>query len=90
MKKVDELACVTENLKPDIILITESWCHEEINNAYLSLDGYELQPDLRVDRSDTAQGRGGGLLVYSRYGTTVHKINKDSNIQQHRHSRWET
>jgi hypothetical protein len=62
---MDELAIITNDLKPDIILATETWCHSEISNAYLSLDGYELQPDLRVDREDTAQGRGGGLLVYT-------------------------
>lgn len=36
----------------------ESWCNSDISDAYLNIDGYELQQDLRMDRSDTAQGRG--------------------------------
>jgi hypothetical protein len=49
--------------KPDIVLVTESWCNNGITNAYLEIEGYEIQPDLRRDRVDTDQGRGGGLLV---------------------------
>jgi hypothetical protein len=40
--------------------VTESWCNEDISNAFLSLDGYELVPDLIMDRETTARGRGGG------------------------------
>jgi hypothetical protein len=59
VKKVDELGCVADLNKPDLILVTESWCNEDISNAFLSLDGYELVPDLRMDRETTARGRGG-------------------------------
>ena len=59
MKKVDELGCVADLNKPDLILVTESWCNEDISNAFLSLDGYELILDLRMDRETTARGRGG-------------------------------
>ncbi len=59
VKKIDELACVAGNLAPDIILITESWCNSDITDAFLSFDGYELQTELRLDRQDTPQGRGG-------------------------------
>jgi hypothetical protein len=62
VKKVDELGCVADLSKPDLILVTESWCNEDISNAFLSLDGYELKPDLRMDRKTTARGGGGGLL----------------------------
>jgi hypothetical protein len=69
VKKVDELGCVADLSKPDLILVTESWCNEDISNAFLSLDGYELIPDLRMDRETTARGRGGGgLLVYAKEG----------------------
>ena len=53
-------------MDPDLILIIESWCSEDISDAFLSIPGYELQTNLRVDREDTAGGRGGGLLVYSK------------------------
>ena len=59
VKKVDELGCVSELLKPDLILVTKSWCNEDRTNAYLTIHGYELVPDLRMDRDNTARGRGG-------------------------------
>lgn len=63
--KMNELGVVASDLKPDIILITESWCHSEITNSFLDLPGFELNGDLRTDRCDTHHGIGGGLLVYS-------------------------
>jgi hypothetical protein len=54
-----------------------------VNNAFLSIDGFDLQTDLRMDREDTSQGRGGGLLVYVRTGVKVLKIDSESNFRQH-------
>jgi hypothetical protein len=86
VKKIDELACVASTLQPDLILITESWCNSEISDAFLSVDGYEVQPDLRLDRQDTAQGRGGGLLVYVRHGVKI--LNIDRNITFHQYCKF--
>jgi hypothetical protein len=83
IKKVDELSCVSSTLKPDLILVTESWCNSDISDALLSIDGYEVQPDLRSDRQDTAQGRGGSLLVYVKTGLKVLKLDLESNFQQY-------
>ncbi len=83
VSKIDELNCVADSHRPDIILIVETWCHQDINDAYLALDGYELVPDLRLDREDTTHGRGGGLLVYIKTGLTVFKI--DSGVDFHQH-----
>jgi hypothetical protein len=58
--KVNELSCTAFDMDPDIILVTESWCNEAISDAYLSIQGYELKSELRIDRSDTGAGRGGG------------------------------
>lgn len=69
VNKIDELRSVAFNLKPDIILINESWTNEEITKAYLHIQGYELCA--RKDREDTSAGRGGGLLVYHRNGMVV-------------------
>jgi hypothetical protein len=71
-----------ENEKPDIVLVTESWCNEGTTNAFLSIDGYELQTDLRMDRADTAMGRGGGLLVYTRTGLQILCNNDKVNFLQ--------
>jgi len=83
VKKVDELQCVANLTRPDLILVTESWCNDSVTNAFLSIDQYELLPDLRVDRGDTAGGRGGGLLVYARTGLTVLKIDSGVTFNQH-------
>jgi hypothetical protein len=74
--KVDELSATACELQPDIIALTETWCNSDISNSVLTIDGYELVPDLRMDRSDTAGGRGGGLIVYTRSGKKVLKLDK--------------
>jgi hypothetical protein len=80
---VDELECTASMTKPALILVTESWCNNSISNEFLSIDGYELQTDLRMDRIDTAQGRGGGLLVYSKTGLKVTKIECNVTFNQY-------
>lgn len=77
VNKIDELGCLASINKPDLILVTESWCNSDISDAYLNIDGYELQLDLRMDRSDTAQGRGGGLLVYTKNGVKILKLDQE-------------
>ena len=57
--KVSELSVIASDLRPDVIALTETWCNEDISNAVLSIEGYELLPDLRMDRMDTGGGRGG-------------------------------
>ena len=52
-----------------MILITESWCNKDTSDISLNLDNYNLE--VRVDRSDTINGCGGGLLVYAKVGLTV-------------------
>ena len=64
MNKLDLLEVQVCDLNPDIIAITESWTHVEITKEMLKLNGYDLIG--RRDRSDTLNGRGGGILVYSR------------------------
>jgi hypothetical protein len=53
-------------MEPDIILLTESWCNSTTTDAALALEGYNLETELRRDRTDTSAGIGGGLLVYTR------------------------
>ena len=50
----------------DILGITESWMHEGVNDAEVSMIGYRM---FRKDREiDSAEGkcRGGGVLLYIR------------------------
>ena len=71
--------------KPDFILLIESWCNQSINDANLSIPGYQLEPELRRDRDDTLNGLGGGLLVYSRNGLKIlpFKLQEDNGFHQH-------
>jgi hypothetical protein len=73
IRKIDELACIAESEKPDLILVMESWCKNDITDVFLAIDGYNLQTDLRMDRGDTVRGRGGGILVYAREGMQILK-----------------
>ena len=69
--KLNKLSAYVADMKPDFILLTESWCNPSINDTDLTLPGYQLEQELRIDREDTANGIGGGLLVYSK---NIHKI----------------
>jgi hypothetical protein len=62
--KVNELEVILNDIRPDIALISETWCNESTAEAILNIDGYTFQSDLRMDRTDTANGIGGGLAVY--------------------------
>ena len=53
-------------VKPDVIMIAESFARSDITDAYLGINGYEIL--CRRDGRDTAGGRGRGLLVYVREG----------------------
>ena len=70
------MSCVASELKPDIIALTETWCNSEIPDAALFIEGYELIPDLRMDRTNTGGGRGGGIIVYARSGISALKIDR--------------
>jgi hypothetical protein len=74
--KLGELAAVAQESEPDIILLTETWCNDSTTNASLALEKYNLECDLRRDRSDTTAGIGGGLLVYSKKELRVLPIDK--------------
>jgi hypothetical protein len=69
--KIQELTALTIERKPDLILLTETWCNNNVNNASLAIQGYSIETDLRRDRTDTGNGIGGGLLVYSKDGVKV-------------------
>ena len=70
MGKVSELSAVASEIRPDVICLTETWCNGDITNAVLSIDGYELLPDLRMDRENTGGGRGGADFVCQEWKTS--------------------
>ena len=81
--KVPELEAVSTDLKPDVILLCETWCNTSTNIASLNIHGYELLTDLRRDRHDTANGIGGGLIVYARNGLAVLPCDQLSDFNQY-------
>ena len=59
-KKLSDLEIFACEKNPDVILICESWCNKTIANSTLQLSNYTLKS--RLDRLDTVNGIGGGLL----------------------------
>jgi hypothetical protein len=54
-----------------LVLICETWCNPDINNASLNIGGYTFQTELRLDRTDTTNGIGGGIVVYTKEGLKI-------------------
>lgn len=83
LSKVTDLEATASIIKPDLILVTESWCNSNISDNVLKISNYELVSELRKDRHDTTNGIGGGLLVYSRKGLEVLPCDKYNNFNQY-------
>ena len=58
INKKNELDIMVDEIKPHIIVITESWANNDITDAELGLEGYVMF------RKDRMGKRGGGLLLY--------------------------
>ena len=50
--------------------------------SMLNISGYNLDPELRVDRADTLNGIGGGILVYAKNGLILKPTNIENNFNQ--------
>ena len=74
--KINELTVYAVDQSPDIILLTETWCNTTIPDAALGINGYQLETELRIDRTDTTNGIGGGLIVYSKLGLKISRCDK--------------
>ena len=81
--KLNELSAQAADTRPDFILLTETWCNPTITTADLTIPGYQLEQDLRRDREDTANGIGGGLLVYSKNCHRILPTNIKSEFHQY-------
>ncbi len=84
MNKINDLQILINDSDPDLILITETWCNEDISNAMLSVTGYFIEPELRLDRTDTMNGIGGGLLVYAKENLVVKPVLIDNEFNMFR------
>lgn len=55
--KLDEISLKLSSFKPQLMIITESWLSDELDDSYLVMSNYQI---LRKDRCSN----GGGILVY--------------------------
>ena len=83
LSKVDALSVTSSDHEPDIIYITETWNNGSICNPLLNIPGYHIDPDLRIDRQDTANGIGGGIIVNVRAGLKVTLIEDQNPFDQY-------
>ena len=83
ISKLSDLDELIKNRNPDLVLICETWLNENDENVSLNLDGYNLEPELRKDRTDTVNGIGGGLLVYSRSGIIIKPVLNEIDFNQY-------
>ena len=61
LNKFNEFLALISIDTPDIVGVTETWLHSEISNSEVQVPGYKI---FRQDRTDTINGRGGGVLLY--------------------------
>ena len=59
VNKIDELSSTVSNYSADIVVITETWLSNNVDNSVIGLNGFST---FRYDRPDGR--RGGGVCVY--------------------------
>lgn len=78
---MSDLEILLNDKQPDLVLICETWCNEQISRI-LNIDGYYIDPDLRFDRRDTFNGIGGGLIVYAKDGLVIKPLSIRNDFNQ--------
>lgn len=76
MPKMDELRSIASRDQPTIILICETWLHEQITDALITIDNYRV---FRLDRQDK---KGGGICIYIR--NKLKNLNIHASILEHK------
>ena len=82
MSKLDHVKILINDEKPHILCISETWLNSNVTNAMINVDNYYIENDLRIDRIDTTQGKGGGLIVYVRNDVIVTPVEYNSSFNQ--------
>ena len=81
--KVDQLSIYAFEYKPDIIVITEAWTNDNITNAMLNINGYYIDPDLRIDKINSRTGVGAGIVIYVKNDLKVFPVVDNNNFIQY-------
>jgi len=75
VNKVDELNLYITEEKPDIVGISETWLHPDIDDSEFQFDGYQ------VFRQDRKTGRGGGVALLVRNDlNAIHRTELSENF----------
>ena len=76
VNKIPDLHELVAKINPDIICITETWLHNEIDSFSLGLSSYSI---FRKDRGDGNNPHGGVLLCVKPYLNPVVEVHSTSN-----------
>lgn len=76
--KIDELKLAVQEEKYEMVAITETWLHQQIENAEINIPGYKIY---RKDRNGEHKERGGGLILYVKENLKT-KLIEDSDDKQ--------
>ena len=68
-----------------MILLSETWCNNNITNNVLSINNYDFILELRCYRNGTRYGIGGGLLVYAKKELQILSHDKQIDYNQYVH-----
>ena len=81
VNKLDEFKLYLIDEKPDVVGLTETWLHEDIEDSSLNFEGYDI---FRRDREIGVKTRGGGvlLLVKEELCATLRSDIKSSKFQE--------
>ena len=63
-------------------MVCETWCNDMVSSDILNIDGYNIDNNLRKDRTDTTNGAGGGIIIYSKTGLDILESNLSSDFNQ--------
>ena len=72
LNKIDLLRTHVSVFLPDFVCLVETFCRQDITDAYLALEGYNLVS--RKDGVDTVNGHCRGLLLYCKVGIRATKL----------------
>jgi hypothetical protein len=72
--KLHQLETLLIKTTPDIVVLTETWTSEKHSNPSISISNYEIVS--RSDRLNTKDGKGGGLVIYTKLEIATQIIDK--------------
>ena len=86
-KKIDQLRSILQGSNIDIITISETWLHSQVDSHLIHILGYTTY---RQDRVTLGQGkcRGGGLITYVKDSLDVYVQNSESSSAKDLEVQW--